>query len=189
MKKWYEKSLKEQGKNLFIILGILLVFITSVILIFTQTGLLSVSATAPKISDISITPENPTLSETVTICADVESTSKLSIVRINLRRENPVWNWGLVMSNSETGGYGCDEQKCNFCRELSRSFMKSTSTDRTRSYYISARNSLGETTKTDTYYYTYLDPIEQPTPPTPKISEWISDKWNAFWDWLTGLFG
>ena len=119
-------------KLIFIILGIFLIEMISA---------------SPQISNVFIHPENPTLYEEVKICADVIDGSGINIVRINLRREEPLWNWGLVM----------DEEDNKYCKTLSPNLMRvwEISEDKTVSYYISARNELGETATTETFYFTY----------------------------------
>ena len=117
------------------------------IFVFLGIFLIEMISASPQISNVFINPENPALSEEVEICADVIDGSGINIVRINLRREEPLWNWGLVM----------DKESNKYCKTLSPNFMKTESEDKTRSYYISARNKLGETITTKTYYFTYVE--------------------------------
>jgi len=119
------------------------------LIIFGIFFMISFISAVLQISNISIEPENPTISNNIKICANVTSDSKISIVRLNLRRETPLWNWGIIM----------DKENDLYCKTLSPNLMKvwKISEDKTISYYISARNELGETATTKTYYFTYQE--------------------------------
>jgi len=123
-------------KRYFIVLSIFLIGMVSAI---------------PQIHDVSISPENPTISEDIKICAGVIDDFRISIVRINLRREEPFWNWGLVMNKEDN----------KYCKTLSPNLMRAweISEDKTISYYISAKNELGENIITEIFYFTYQEEV------------------------------
>ncbi len=122
---------------------------------------ISLVSGAPVISDITIEPEQPIVSEDVKICANItDEVSEIVIVRINLHSENPLWNWGLLMY----------EEGDNYCRTLSPQLMKSYEGMEV-SYYISARNSLGESTIDPTNYFNYTESIPEPEEPEPEPEE------------------
>lgn len=107
--------------------------------------LISFISAAPNITDISITPENPTFTDTIKICASIiDNLNDIILVRINLHSENPIWNWGFIM----------DKEEEKYCKILSSRSMGAYE-GKNISYYISARNNLGELTTTETYYFSY----------------------------------
>lgn len=107
--------------------------------------LTSIISAAPQISDVTINPENPEVADIIEICANIFDNSTISIVRINLKSEIPLWNWGLIMDKISENKY---------CKTLSPLLMKSYE-DKTIKYYIYVRNILGEITSTEDFYYTY----------------------------------
>ena len=120
--------------------------------------LISLVSAAPTISDITLEPGQPIVSGDVKICANItDSLSSVAIVRVNLQSDNPLWNWGLVMSQ-ENGLY---------CRTLSPILMNA-SDGKTISYHISARNLLNELTTSSTSYFTYSDLVVVVPPPSPE---------------------
>jgi len=85
---------------------------------------------------ITINPISPTSTQDVTICLTASDSYGISLVRIYLRREEPEYNWGLVMDadNVDSNGNG------KYCITLSPSLMKANEGDLERSYYMTVRN-------------------------------------------------
>jgi hypothetical protein len=124
------------------------------ILILLGIFLISLVSAVPTISEIAIEPEQPIVSEEVKICANMtDDISEITTARINLHSEDPVWNWGLIM----------DEEGDLYCRALSPQLMDAYG-GKEISYYLSARNSLGELTTSPTYYFTYVESVITPEP-------------------------
>ena len=121
--------------------------------------LISFVSAFPTINDVTI--GETVISEDVVICADItDSTSDIIIVRVNLRSEDPLWNWGLIMY----------EEGENYCRTLSPEFMDAY-LGKEITYYISARNLLSELTVSPTYHFTYVELIDEPEEPEPEPEE------------------
>ena len=102
---------------------------------------------SPQISDIFISVENPTIYDEVKICAKViDNESEIVLVRINLKCENPPWNWGLVMNKDGS----------KYCRTLFPQLMGAFK-GKEIGYYLSARNKLSENVITASYSFIYQD--------------------------------
>ena len=120
---------------------IILSIISSIFLI----GLISAF---PQISNVSISPSNPKISDNVEICANIidnNSNFNAIIPYVNLHSENPIYNWWLVMDKIENNFY---------CKQLSPKLMN-VEDGKTISYYLSAINPLNEIQTTTISFFTY----------------------------------
>jgi hypothetical protein len=103
----------------------------------------------PQITNVSITPTNPSITDTIEICANIfDNSSKIIITRVNLHSENPLWNWGLLIEKIDG----------KYCKSLSPLFMGAYE-GKEMSYYLSAMNSLAETNITKTFSFIYSTPF------------------------------
>jgi len=121
------------------------------LLAFLLVGFVS---SIPNITLVTINPEKPTISDDVKICAEVFDESEIRIVRLNLRTEQPVYNWGLIMDKISENKY---------CKTLSPSVLGAVE-GKEFSYIISARNVLGEISIINTSYFKYWEKILPPLP-------------------------
>jgi len=121
------------NKNLILMIGLLVLSMSYV-------------SAIPNIVNISIEPENPTISDDVKICANVNDTVDIVIVRINLHADAPEWNWGLIM----------DEQTGNlYCKTMSP-YLLDAYEGKKITYYLSARNVDYVVNQTETFSFIYM---------------------------------
>ncbi|MBU1129008.1 MAG: hypothetical protein KJ949_00050 [Nanoarchaeota archaeon] len=125
-----------------------------ILLIILGMFLINFVFAVPEIPTIYINTQTPSLNQSVLICADVNDTETISLVRLYLNRESPEWNWGLVMDLEEENFY---------CEILSPETMRvnEITDDYKIDFYLTAKNSLGETFTSSTYSFIYTNSSEE----------------------------